>query len=57
MFCNGVIECIAKGQSSAKSDNRVEDTMFSFLLCNSASSTIERTNLCNQELYQTAAAF
>jgi hypothetical protein len=57
MFCSGVIKHTAAEQSRAKSNSQAEDAVFSFLLCSSASSAIEHTNMCDQVLYQTTAAF
>jgi hypothetical protein len=63
LFCSGAIERTfgavertAAGRSSAKSNSRAEDAVFSFLFCSPASSAIERTNLCDRALYQTATA-
>jgi hypothetical protein len=57
MFCRGAIERIVVGRSSAKSNSCTKDAVFSFLLCSSASSAIDHTNLCDRALYQIAAAF
>jgi hypothetical protein len=63
LFCNGAIERTSSaiertvaGRSSAKSNSRAEDAVFSFLFCSPALSAIERTNLCDRALYQTATA-
>jgi hypothetical protein len=47
---------LLQGDQAQKSDSRAEDAVFSFLFCSSTSSVIERTNLCDRALYQTAVA-
>jgi hypothetical protein len=54
--CCRAIERTAAGRSSSKSDSRAKDAVFSFLFCSSASSAIERTDLCDRALDLTATA-
>jgi hypothetical protein len=47
---------LLQGDQAQSQNSRAEDAVFSFLFCSPASSAIERTNLCDRALYQTATA-
>jgi hypothetical protein len=47
---------LLQGDQAQSQNNRAKDAVFSFLFCSPASSAIERTNLYDRALYQTATA-
>jgi hypothetical protein len=47
---------LLQGDQAQSQNSRAKDAVFSFLFCSPASSAIERTNLCDRALYQTATA-
>jgi hypothetical protein len=47
---------LLQGDQAQSQNSRTKDAVFSFLFCSPASSAIERTNLCDRALYQTATA-
>jgi hypothetical protein len=47
---------LLQGDQAQSQNSRAEDAVFTFLFCSFALLAIERTNLCDRALYQTASA-